>query len=216
MRALLRMLLGVALMALLLAVGGTLILRGWTDARYRKRVFTVSNAPPRRVALVFGAGVWPDGTLSDILADRVQTAVELYQQGRVQKLLMSGDNRFVEYNEPQRMLEYAVARGVPRRDIVLDYAGRRTYDSCYRASYIFGVRDAILVTQSYHLDRALFTAEALGLDVVGVAADRRDYRYIERYWWRELLATPVAWVEVMITHPMPVLGEKLPIFADAP
>jgi SanA protein len=189
-------------------------LRWWTDYRYKGRIFTLDSVPSRAVAIVFGAGVWPDGRLSDILADRVETAVALYHAGKVKKLLMTGDNRFAYYNEPKHMREYAMARGVPAEDIVLDYAGRRTYDSCYRAWHIFGVREAILITQAYHLDRALFTADHLGIDAVGVGADHRSYVYLQRYWWRELLATSVAWWEVLITRPKPILGPKLPIFPD--
>ena len=196
----------------LLALCAVVGLRWWTDRHYRARIYAVDTAPQRSVAIVFGAGYWPGGRLSDILADRVDTAVELYQAGKVRKLLMTGDNRTVDYNEPGRMLDYALALGVPREDIVLDYAGRRTYDSCYRARHIFMVADAILVTQSYHLDRALFTADSLGLDVVGVAADRRDYSLVSAYWWREVLATARAWWDVRIARPLPVLGEQLPIF----
>jgi SanA protein len=130
----------------------------------------------------------------------------------VQKLLLTGDNRTLEYNEPQHMRDYALSLGVPDEDIVLDYAGRRTYDSIYRARHIFEVDAAILVTQAYHLDRALFTADGLGIDAVGVSADRRDYFLITRYWWREMVATALAAIEVYITHPVPVLGETLPIF----
>lgn len=187
-------------------------LRWWTDRHYRAHIYDVDAAPQRSVAIVFGAGYWPSGRLSDILADRVDTAVDLYHAGKVRKLLMTGDNRTVDYNEPGRMLDYALALGVPREDIVLDYAGRRTYDSCYRARHIFMVADAILVTQAYHLDRALFTADSLGLDVVGVAADRRDYSLVSAYWWRDVLATARAWWDVRIAHPLPVLGEQLPIF----
>lgn len=198
-----------------LIVGIPVGLRWWTDYRYKQDIYDLERVPPRRVAIVFGAGVWPDGTLSAVLADRVDTAIALYQQGRVEKLLMTGDNRFANYNEPQHMREYALARGVPDGDIVLDYAGRRTYDSCYRARHIFGVTDAVLVTQAYHLDRALFLADHIGIDAVGVPADQRDYQFIEQYWWRELFATTLAWWEVSISHPIPVMGEKLPIFPDA-
>lgn len=199
-------------LAALAVVALPLILRAWTDWRYKHLTYMVETAPPRSVAIVFGAGVWPDGRLSAILEDRVITAVELYQQGKVRKLLMTGDNRTLDYNEPQHMREYALALGVPDEDIVLDYAGRRTYDSCYRARHIFGVKDAILVTQAYHLDRALFTADHLGIDVVGVCADRRSYVYIRQYWWRELFATTLAWWQLFVTRPEPVLGERLPIF----
>ena len=145
------------------------------------------------------------------LADRVWTAAELYKAGKVEKLLMSGDNRYIEYNEPEAMRQYALAQGVPDEDIVLDYAGRRTYDTCYRAEYIFEVEEAILVTQWFHLDRALYTCDKLGIDAVGVAADRRDYQSA-RYWWmREVAAVTRAWLDLNLLHPMPVLGDKLPI-----
>lgn len=187
-------------------------LRWWTNHRYGRRIHTVETAPRRRVAIVFGAGIWPDGSLTPILADRVATAVALYQRGAVEKLLMTGDNRRDDYNEPAAMRDHAVALGVPDDDIVLDYAGRRTYDSCYRARHIFRVTDAILVTQAYHLDRALLTAHHLGIDAVGVAADRRDYAHIRYYWWREMAATTVAFLEVLVIRPEPVMGEPLPIF----
>lgn len=195
-----------------LAALGILALRWWTDRAAKPLIYNVETVPPRRVAIVFGAGVWPDGRLSAVLEDRVYTAVQLYRAGKVEKLLMTGDNRFIEYNEPGHMRAYALSMGVPDEDIVLDYAGRRTYDSCYRARHIFGVADAILVTQAYHLDRALFTARALGIDAVGVAADRQTYVYLRRYWWREILATPVAWWEVKVSKPLPVMGEPLYIF----
>ena len=100
---------------------------------------------------------------------------------------------------------------VPDEDIVLDYAGRRTYDTCYRASYIFGVEEAILVTQWFHLDRALYICDRLGLDAVGVAADRRDYYSARYWWWREVAAVTRAWLDLNVLRPTPVLGEKLPI-----
>jgi SanA protein len=187
-------------------------LRWWVDRRFKKQIHTVEGVPPHRVALVFGAGITADGRPMPALADRIWTAAELYKAGKVQKLLMSGDNRFVDYNEPQAMKQYALAQGVPDEDVVLDYAGRRTYDTCYRAGYIFGVEEAILVTQWFHLDRALYTCDKLGIDAVGVAADRRDY-YSARYWWlREVAAVTRAWLDLNVLHPTPILGEKLPIF----
>ncbi|MBN1936793.1 MAG: YdcF family protein [Anaerolineae bacterium] len=146
------------------------------------------------------------------LADRVWTAAELYQSGKVRKLLMSGDNRFVDYNEPGAMRQYALDLGVPDGDIVLDYAGRRTYDTCYRAGYIFGVQEAVLVTQHFHLDRALYLCDSLGIDAVGVAADRQPYAAVHFWWWREVAAMTNAWLDLNVLHPTPVLGEKLPIF----
>ena len=204
--------LGLCTLLGLSALMAPIVLRWYVDRRYRGRIYSLEAVPARRVALVFGAGITRDGRPQAALADRVWTAAELYKAGKVRKLLMSGDNRFIDYNEPEAMRRYALELDVPDGDIVLDYAGRRTYDTCYRADYIFGVQEAVLVTQWFHLDRALYTCDKLGLDAVGVAADRRDY-YLARYWWwREVAAVSKAWLDLNVLHPTPVLGEKLPIF----
>jgi vancomycin permeability regulator SanA len=122
----------------------------------------------------------------------VATGVALYQRGKVAKLLMTGDNSQVDYNEVGAMRQTALDLGVPAGDIVLDYAGFRTYDSCYRARAVFGLGDAMLVTNRFHLPRALYTCRALGLDVVGVDADRRAYQGTPYWTAREVLALPVA------------------------
>jgi SanA protein len=120
-------------------------------------IYPLKDQPQAQIALVFGAGLRRDGSPTAILRDRVQSAVELYKSGKVKKLLMSGDNSYLDYNEPGAMREYALSLGVPETDIVLDYAGRRTYDSCFRALNIFGIKSAILVTQAFHLPRAVYT-----------------------------------------------------------
>lgn len=201
----------VAIVIALLLAASPLFLRWGIDLRYRGRIYDLETAPPRRVAIVFGAGITADGWPMAALADRVWTAAELYKAGKVEKLLMSGDNRFVDYNEPGAMRKYALELGVPGEDIVLDYAGRRTYDTCYRADYIFGVDGAVLVTQQFHLNRALYLCNRLGIDAVGVAADQRPYAAARWWWWRELGALIQAWLDLNFLHPMPVLGEKLPI-----
>jgi SanA protein len=177
------------------------------------RTFTVDNVPAGRVAIVFGAGLLHDGSAGPVLRDRVETAVQLYQQGKVEKLLMSGDNRFVEYNEPEAMRQYALDLGVPNRDIVLDYAGRRTYDTCYRASAIFQVDSAILVTQNFHLPRALFLCNSFGVESMGVEANNAYFRKVSRLYWnmRELFATVQAVWDVRVSRPLPVLGDPEPI-----
>lgn len=206
--------------ALVALVGGVMC-AAWTvwtlTARYERSMYVpakIEQVPQKSVAIVFGAGYWPSGALSMVLKDRLDAAIELYHAGHVQKLLFSGDNRFVDYNEPAKMLEYTLAQGIPRADVVLDYAGRRTYDTCYRAHDIFQVRDAVLVTQRYHLPRALATCGALGLDAVGYIADRQPYprRDLAWYWTREALALWRAWWDIYIAHTTPVLGEPLPIF----
>jgi SanA protein len=208
-----RMLLIVPALATLFALAFAIAFSAWTlTARYEGRIYrTTEGMPARSVALVFGAGYWPDGTPSDVMKDRVEAAVELYRSGRVRKVLFSGDNRFVNYNEPGKMREYALSLGLPDEAIVLDYAGRRTYDTCYRARDIFQVRDVVLATQRYHLPRALYTCEKLGLNAIGYAADRRPYVYIRQYWLREVPALWVAWLQLWVTHPLPVLGEPIPI-----
>ena len=177
------------------------------------RTFTVDDVTAERVVIVFGAGLLRDGSAGPVLRDRVETAVQLYQQGKVQKLLMSGDNRFVNYNEPEAMRQYALDLGVPDEDIVLDYAGRRTYDTCYRASAIFQVDSAILVTQSFHLPRALFLCNSLGVVSTGVEANNTYFRKVSRLYWnmRELFATVQAVWDVRVSRPLPVLGNPEPI-----
>jgi SanA protein len=206
----------VTVLAIATAMAGLALvlgLRWWVERRYAARTYeNLEAAPPRPVALVLGAGLWPDGSLTPILADRVATAADLYRAGKVEKLLCSGDNRRVDYNEPAAMKSYAVRLGVPEEDVVLDYAGRRTYDSCYRARAIFGVERAVVVTQRFHTARSLYTCEALGLDTVAVTADRRVYS-AERVVWktREYLALVLAWWDINVGHPTPVLGNPEPI-----
>ncbi len=182
----------------------------------RKRTRTQVSVDHTPVAIVFGAGLRRDGGPTAVLADRVKTAADLYFSGKVDKLLMSGDNRFLNYNEPGAMKAYALELQVPEEDIVLDYAGRRTYDTCYRAGAIFGVQEAVLVTQRFHLSRALYTCNQLGVTAVGVSADRRPYSPPDHLNWsmREFPATLVAFIQVHITRPEPVLGTPEPIFPE--
>lgn len=172
---------------------------------------SVREAPACPVAVVFGAGYSEEG-LSLVLADRVRTAADLFKTGRVRKLLMTGDNSRPDYNEPAAMRKFAMSLGVPGRDIVLDFAGFRTYDSLYRARDIFGIRRALLVTQSYHLPRALYTAHRLGISAEGVAAERHRYPEQPGLDRREILAVYNAWLQTNITHPRPhFLGRREPL-----
>lgn len=171
-----------------------------------------SSWPKPRVAIVFGASVYPNGDLSQMLEDRVETAIALYREGKVDRILVSGDNRRPEYNEPKAMADYLTSHAVAPQDVVLDFAGRSTYETCLRAKEIFGVERALLVTQEFHLPRALYLAHSLGLDAVGVIADRQDYGFGNSYQQvRELLAEVKAFVNVHFLPPPTLLGEKLPI-----
>ena len=199
--------------ALVLALG----LPYWiADHATRDQIYSVEAVPSTRVAIVFGAGLLRNGTPSAVLRDRVETAARLYSEGKVDKLLMSGDNRFIDYNEPASMRNYAIGLGVPEKDIVLDFAGRRTYDTCYRARHIFQVQEAILVTQRFHMTRALYLCNQLGVSAAGVPADVRNYRQRSYMYWylREVPATAVAIWEVWVTRPLPVLGKPEPIFTN--
>lgn len=202
-----------------LGVGGLLLAQFWVVWATRPYIAPPlpEEAPARPVALVLGAGLWRDGSPTPVLRDRVAAAVDLYLAGKVRKLLLSGDNRFVYYNEPEAMRQVALDLGVPDEDLVLDYAGRRTYDSCYRARAIFGVSQVVVVTQQFHLARAVYTCRALGLDAVGYPADRRVYpRLLYLYWnGREVLATVRALLDLYVWHPLPVLGPPEPIFPEA-
>lgn len=178
---------------------------------YGRSIYTPSTVPADRVAIVFGAAVYENGRLSSVLRDRMETAVVLYQDGKVQKILVSGDNRFAEYDEPGAMMDYAIERGVHPDDIQPDYGGRRTYDTCYRAREIFQLDSAVLVTQRFHLPRALFTCQRLGIEAVGVAADLQPYRAARWYEIRETVATAVALWDTIRQQPAPVLGDPIPI-----
>ena len=198
--------LGVGLVTGLLRVGMLI----YSDSK----TYLALDVPASPVALVLGAGLNRDGTPGLVLRDRVQTAADLYFTGKVEKILMSGDNSTEYYNEPGAMHEYALTLGVPDEDIILDYAGRRTYDSCYRAKEIFGVENLIVVTQAFHLPRALFLCNAFDMTANGVPADESNYqRSSYTFWWlREVLASTKAYWDIYIFHPELILGEPEPIF----
>lgn len=195
---------------------GLLLPRLITTVYAWNRVYPADSAPVERAVIIFGAGLRRDGTPTAVLRDRVQTGASLYFSGKVEKLLMSGDNSTEYYNEPEAMRRYALELGIPDEDIVLDYAGTRTYDSCYRAKVIFGVENALLVTQKFHLPRALFLCNALGIDATGVEANNLNYRKISLLIWnfREQLATVAAFLDLYVDKPALTLGSPEPIFVD--
>ena len=193
-----------------------LILPRFITAIYAtNRIYPETESPSERVAIIFGAGLRRDGTPTAMLRDRILTGADLYFSGKVEKLLMSGDNRFENYNEPESMRQFALSAGVPDKAIVLDYAGRRTYDTCYRAKVIFGVERALLVTQKFHLPRAMFLCNTLGLDTVGVEASNCYWNGSPFVWdIREQFATVAAFLNLYVSRPSPVLGNPEPLFVD--
>lgn len=161
------------------------------------------------VAVVFGAGIHDNGTPKDMLKDRLISAAELYRAGKISRILVSGDNRFVNYNEPDAMAEYLITtEKIPKEIIVADYAGRSTYETCARAKHIFGVDHAILVTQKYHLPRAMFLCRVLGVQNEGYSASRQLYRGQARFTARELLAIHKAILSAYVWRPDVVGGAE--------
>ena len=176
---------------------------------YGSSIFEMVEAPERKTAIVFGAAVYSGDRLSTVLRDRMDTAIQLYRLGSVSKLLVSGDGVSSRYNEPAAMKAYALRHGIPEEDVIADMGGRRTYDSCHRARHLFDVQDAILVTQQFHLPRALFLCGYLDIEAVGVSADRRPYRGARWYEVRETAATLVALADA-IRRPEPAVTTLMP------
>ena len=163
-----------AVVAALVMVAGIVGPHLWVRASSRGHVYAaaqVADVPPAPVALVLGAGLTPAQEPTPFLADRLNLAKALLDAGRVKIILVSGDNRTVNYDEPTAMRDYLVAKGVSADLIVSDFAGRDTYDSCARAKRIFGVTRLIVVSQSFHIPRAVATCRSVGVDTDGIGDD---------------------------------------------
>lgn len=168
---------------------------------------TISGVPARTVVIVPGAAVLRSGALSAVFLDRANAAAVLYQAGKAQKILVSGDNSTLEHNEVDPARKYLVSRGIPEQDIYLDHAGFDTYSTMYRAKEIFGVTSAIIATQTFHLPRALFIARSVGIDAVGYRSD--NVHLLLRNEMRESLARLKALWDVGIHRTPKFLGDKI-------
>jgi SanA protein len=178
-------------------------------------VKSVQDAPTAECAIILGALVYQDGTPSSMVADRLTTGIALYKAGKVKKLLISGDHGQTTYDEVNAMLKYCLDRGVPDEDVFTDHAGFDTYDTMYRARDVFQVKDCLVVTQGFHLSRAVYTARSLGLDATGVRADIQTYPGGSRFALREWPARVKAVFQLKLTHPEPrFLGPVIPIDGD--
>jgi vancomycin permeability regulator SanA len=168
----------------------------------------ISDVQDPQVVIVFGAGLTAKGEPSDALFDRLQTAADIYHAGKATHILVSGDNRFPNYNEPQAMLESLTQTfNVPTEKIAVDYAGRRTYDTCARARELWNIHRAILVTQGFHLYRAIWTCEHLGIQSVGLSASLRSYIKDKAFKIREIGAMLKAYIDVYIVTPDYLKGD---------
>ncbi len=159
--------------------------------------------------VVLGASVFADGTPSNILQDRLDDGIALYQAGAAPKIIMSGDNGTVSYNEVKAMKDYAISQGVPSEDIFCDHAGFSTYESMYRAKNVFGAQRIVVATQTYHLYRALYSAQGLGLEAVGVPSDYREYSKQSQYDVREIPARTKDFFQTLIKAPSTFVGDPI-------
>ena len=180
----------------------------------QKNITTIESLNQNADAIiVLGAGVKDDGSPSDILEDRLKTAIEVYNSGVCSKFILSGDHGRESYNEVSVMKEYIMNNcDVEEKNVFLDHAGFSTYDSIYRAKDIFEVEDAIIITNEYHLPRALYLAKKMGINANGISSDIRNYLFIESYKSREKLAQLKDFVYVNLLKPEPkFLGESIPV-----
>ncbi|MFF8189827.1 vancomycin high temperature exclusion protein [Streptomyces bobili] len=179
----------------------------WLHVSTADRLGTTADAPRTDVAVVFGAGLWA-GEPSPYLAHRLDAAATLYREGRVKVVLVTGDNSREDYDEPDAMRTYLTEHGVPDTRIVSDYAGFDTWDSCVRAKKIFGVDRAVLISQGFHIRRAVALCEAAGVDSYGVGVDARH----DATWYyggtREILAAGKAALDAVFEPDPRFLGPK--------
>lgn len=174
----------------------------------------VSGVPHAEVAIVPGALVEPDGSMSAMLADRIRQAATLWHAGKVEKVLVSGDHHTWAYDEPGTMRKALLRAGVPARDVFEDHAGFDTWATMVRARSVFGIRDAVVVTQGFHMPRALFLADAAGIDASGLTADLHRWGFQgDKSAVREVLSRVKAIADVTLDTPA-VGGPPIPIGGD--
>ncbi|MFD9504096.1 vancomycin high temperature exclusion protein [Streptomyces sp. NPDC060035] len=202
------------LQGLMIACAVALAPATWLHATADARVRTTADAPAQQVAVVFGAGLW-QGRPTPYLAHRLDAAAELYRSGKVKVVLVTGDNSRVEYDEPDAMRTYLTARGVPDGRIVSDYAGFDTWDSCVRAKRIFGVDRAVLVSQGFHIRRAIALCRTAGIDAYGVGVDAVH----DATWYyggtREVFAAGKAALDAVFKPDPHFLGPREPGVTEA-
>ena len=202
--------LGLALMA----AAALLIINGYVKAAGKERILTTEAAAELAdvdCIIVLGCYVREDGSLSDMLHDRLQRGIEVYKAGAAPKLLMSGDHGRTDYNEVGAMKQYAVDQGIPSENVFMDHAGFSTYETVYRAKEIFQADKVIIVTQEYHLYRALYIAERLGVEAYGVSADLNTYAGQTARNFREVLARCKDFAMCIVKPEPTYLGETIPV-----
>lgn len=211
-----RLVLALAVAALVAGVAAVnlVVLRGGAADFENGRNDPAPLTGPPDCALVLGAGVRDDGTPSDVLRDRLDASLALYRGGRVRKIIVSGDHHTPEYDEPNAMRRYLEGKGVPSADIFMDHAGVDTYSSVWRAKHVFGAERVIVVTQRFHLARAVWVARSLGMEADGSAADRHVYRGIAWLELREVVSRTKAFVDVAVGREARHRGPRIDLEGD--
>lgn len=185
------------------------------EAVGRKTMVAEEDASESRVILVLGAHVTSTGQVSIMLRDRLECAYRLYMDGKAPKILVSGDHGRKDYDEVNAMRSYLLNKGVPSEDIFMDHAGFDTYDSIYRTKAIFEAENAIIVTQEFHVLRALYIADRLGLSATGVACDTYVYPDLTYLRIREVGARMKAFLQAGVFKPNPrFLGDTISLFGS--
>lgn len=206
----------VLMISTILAISvSVLIINKYVEEKGKEFIFESIDVPKADAILVLGAYVTPDGTVSYMLNDRLTVAYELYQMGKAEKLIVSGDHGRKDYDEVNAMKKFLMDKGISDQDIFMDHAGFSTYESLYRARDIFQVKRVIIVTQEYHLMRAVFIGRELGIEAYGVVSDKRNYVYMDFYKIREIAARNKDFLTAKIIKPKPTfLGDEIPVFSD--
>ena len=207
----------IVMILLCLALVGVIALcsmNGYVKSVAKERIVTVektANLEDVDCIIVLGCQVRDDGTLSHMLRDRLMRGLEVYHAGAAPKLLMSGDHGRKEYDEVNAMKQYAIENGVPSEHVFMDHAGFSTYETVYRAKEIFEADKVIIITQEYHLYRALYIADKLGLEAYGVSADLNKYAGQSMRDFREVLARCKDWAMCIFKPEPTYLGESIPV-----
>ncbi|WP_124979881.1 SanA/YdcF family protein [Nonlabens xiamenensis] len=197
-------------------VVGILVLQLHVKKVSRPHIYTnIKEVPAAHTGIVLGASVRPDKSLSLILQDRVDAALLAYKENKIKKFLLSGDHGDKHYDEVNAMKDYLNEKGVPNEDIFLDHAGFDTYDSMFRARDVFEVEEAIVFTQEFHLPRAIYLGQKLGLNIDGYVVDQHNYEGNSHFKRREWLANIKAWMELNIEKQPTFTGTVIPITGDS-
>ena len=211
-----KQIIGISAILVIAAIVCVLSINQYVEDLGSKYIVNPADAPESNAILVLGAYVAPDGTVSPMLNDRLLEAANLYELGKAPKILVSGDHGRKDYDEVNAMRIFLQAKNIPAENIFMDHAGFSTYESIYRARDIFKAQKVIIVTQQYHLMRAVFVARALGLEAYGVASDLQDYgEVMKAYKLREIAARDKDFVISEFIKPKPTfLGQAIPVSGD--